>query len=74
MDDRRITWGFTRRVCLVAGLLFAVPLLLSLSSSALTGPLISAVIALLVLGLAFFASDELLTRVHRIFWRREWPK
>ena len=74
MDDRRVTWGFIRRIYLVAGILFAVPVLLSFAWPTSPGPLISGVIALLVLGVVFFASDELLTRVHRIFWRREWPK
>jgi hypothetical protein len=32
------------------------------------------VTALLVLLTAVLASDELLMRIHRIFWRREWPK
>ena len=74
MEDRRITWGFIRRIYLVAGLLFTLPILLSVPSTTSTGPLVSGVIALLVLGLALFASDQLLARVHRIFWRREWPK
>jgi hypothetical protein len=57
-----------------AGVLFAIPALLALVWPAWPGSVISGVIALLVLGVALFASDALLNRVHRIFWRREWPK
>jgi hypothetical protein len=46
----------------------------SFTSPGSVSPYLPAGIALLVLGVAFFASDELLQRFHRIFWRREWPK
>ena len=74
MDEQRVTWSVTRRIYLIAGVLFAVPALVGLVWPLSPGPVISGVIALLVLGVALFASDELLNRVHRIFWRREWPK
>jgi hypothetical protein len=37
-------------------------------------PWLAVLIAALVLGVPLLASEELLERIHRIFWRREWPK
>ena len=70
------TWGFIRWVYfavgavsgVVAALAFTAPDGMSIS------PWLAALIAVLVLSVPLFASDALLQRVHRIFWRREWPK
>jgi hypothetical protein len=74
MSDQRITWGFIRRIYLAVGIVAAVGAALSFAWPGTISPFLSAVIAVLVLGVAFLASDDLLQRVHRIFWRREWPK
>jgi hypothetical protein len=74
MDEQRKTWGTVRRIYLVAGILVAIGAATSFVSPGSISPYLFAGIALLVLGVALLASDELLQRIHRIYWRREWPK
>jgi len=70
------SWGFTRWIYLTAGIIAAIVAAYSFVApgGASITPVLAAVIALLVIGVPVFASDELLQRVHRIFWRRQWPK
>ena len=74
MSDRQITWGLVRRIYLFFGVLAAIAALLSFVWPGIPGPFISTVVAVLILGVAIFASDALMDRVHRILWHREWPK
>jgi hypothetical protein len=68
------TWGLVRGIYLAAGMLCAVVAAASFVSPSSTPRWFFALIALLVLWVPLFASDELIKRIHRIFWRREWPK
>ena len=68
------TWGLARQIYLAAGILCAIAAAASFVGAGSISPWLSALAALLVLWIPLFASDELLNRVHRIFWRREWPK
>lgn len=63
-----------RRAYLVLGVLTALAsAYLSFSPNQLN-PYLPAIIAVGILALAFLASDDLLVRVSRVFWRRDWPK
>ena len=74
MNERRITWGAMRRGFLVVGVLAAsASAYLSFSPDQLSAYL-PAAIATAILALAFLGSDNLLNRIFRVFWRREWPK
>jgi hypothetical protein len=70
------SWGRTRWIYLAVAVLAAMGAAYSFvaPSAASITPVLAALIALLVLGVPLFASDDLLQRVHRIFWRRQWPK
>jgi hypothetical protein len=74
MNEQRKTWGVIRRIYFIAGILIAIPAGLSFASPGSISPFLYAGVALLILGVALLASDELLQRIHRIYWRREWPK
>jgi len=74
MNDRRKSWGLIRWIYLVAGIIAAIGAVFSFIAPDSISPYLAVVIALLVLAVPLVASDELLQRVHRIFWRREWPK
>jgi cytochrome c oxidase assembly factor CtaG len=74
MNDRRKSWGVIRWIYLVAGIIAGIGAAFSFISPGSISPFLASVIALLVLAVPLLASDELLQRVHRIFWRREWPK
>ena len=74
MAERRVTWNWVRRVYLGVGLLATVGAVLQFVWPGVPGPIVSTLVAILLLGVALFASDELFQRVHRILWRREWPK
>lgn len=75
MRAKRVTWNWVRYIYLGVGILAALRALASIIWSGFwPGPEVSTVIAVLILGVAVFASDDLFTRVHRILWRREWPK
>jgi cytochrome c oxidase assembly factor CtaG len=74
MKQQPKTWSTVRRIYFCAGVLVAIG---AASSFVLPGPVspyLYTVAALLVLGVAIWASDEFFERVHRIFWHREWPK
>jgi hypothetical protein len=74
MNGQHKTWGVARRIYLTAGILAVCGAAFSFVSPGSMNPYLSAGIALLVLGVPLLASDDLLQRIHRIFWRREWPK
>ena len=75
MPDKPITWNWVRYIYLSVGILASLRALASFIWDGFwPGPEMSTVIAVLILGVAVFASDELFQRVHRILWRREWPK
>ena len=76
MNGQHKSWGLIRWIYLVAGVIAGIGAVFAfVSQSAMSiSPVLAAVIALIVLGVPLLASDELLQRVHRIFWRREWPK
>ena len=76
MNIRRKSWGFIRWIYLIAGLIAAIaaPLAFVSPDAMSINPFLATAIALLVLVVPLMASDELLQRVHRIFWWRKWPK
>ena len=74
MNNHRKNWGLVRRVYFVAGALLAIGAATSFFSQGSVSPYLYVLAAILVLGVALLASDELLQRVHRIFWRGDWPK
>jgi uncharacterized BrkB/YihY/UPF0761 family membrane protein len=74
MASGKRTWGLVRRIYLVAGVLAAVVAIIFLFVPGAETPWLQALIASLILGVALLANDELFDRIHRIFWRREWPK
>jgi hypothetical protein len=70
----RKTWGIVRRIYLGVGV---VGVVLATSAAFLPGslnPLLLLVLPALIVCAAVFADDELFNRIHRIVWRREWPK
>jgi len=74
MDRPRKTWGIARRIYLGLGILGAVLAVVFLFVPGTENPLLLFVLPLLLLGAAVFADDDLFNRIHRIAWRREWPK
>jgi hypothetical protein len=74
MSERRITWNLMRTGYLVVGVVAAsASAYLSFSSDRLN-PFLPAAIAVIILALAFVASDYLLDRLGRLFVRRQGPK
>jgi len=74
VSERRRTWGFLRYTYLGAGILTAAAAISSFISPGAVSPYLYAAAAVLVIGVALLATDSFFDRVHRIFWRREWPK
>jgi peptidoglycan/LPS O-acetylase OafA/YrhL len=75
MTDQR-TWGVVRWIYLGAGAVAAVAATLAfVTPDGLSiSPWLIAAITALILGVALFASNASLERIHRIFWHRQWPK
>jgi hypothetical protein len=74
MNGQHKTWGTIRRIFLIAGILAAVGAAFSFAAPSSISPFLYAGVALLLLCIPLLASDDLIHRIQRIFWRREWPK
>ena len=74
MGASRKTWGMVRRIYLGVGLVALLVATVTLFVPGAENPLLYFVVPVLVIGAAVFADDDLFNRIHRIFWRREWPK
>lgn len=74
MGEPRKTWGIVRRIYLGVGILGAIVALVLLLVPGTENPFLLFVLPVLIIGAAVFADDALFNRIHRIAWRREWPK
>jgi hypothetical protein len=74
MAESRKTWGIVRRIYFGVGLLGVAIATICLFVPGSDNPFLLFVLPVLILGSAVFADDELFNRIHRIAWRREWPK
>jgi len=74
MADSRKTWGSVRRIYFAIGILGLAIATIWLFVPGSDNPFLLFVLPVLILDSAVLADDELLNRIHRIAWRREWPK
>jgi len=74
MGEPRKTWGIVRRIYFGVGILGAIPAIVFLFVPGTQSPFLLFVLPVLIIGAAVFPDDELFNRIHRIVWRREWPK
>jgi hypothetical protein len=73
MAAKKRTWGFVRWAYFLFGFVLLVVNLLTPGIPSIGyGSLF--LVSGLLMGAAFFSGDELFQRIHRIVWRREWPK
>jgi len=70
----RRTWGIVRRIYFGAGVIGLILAMVFLFIAGAENPLLLFVVPVLVICAAVLPDDELFNRIHRIFWRREWPK
>jgi hypothetical protein len=74
MEGGTKTWGLLRRIYLVVGIVCVLVAIGFFLAPGSLSPWLIVLVAALVLGVSVLASDELLHRIHRIYWWREWPK
>jgi hypothetical protein len=73
MVGKKMTWGFVRWAYFLFGFLLLVVNLL-MPGIPVIGYGTLFLISALLMGAALFSDDALFQRIHRIVWRREWPK